>query len=449
MIRAVRALRWRAGRGSRCLRSTVSRWRPSPGDGGRQAPAPPSTASPPRSPRCRSRGCGRSGGGLWGPRGPSRAGRASRSAARARASTRSPSTRPSRQFRPSSSRCETASSRLMARSSWTPTPSTASRSTRPRWRRGAGRTSPSTTGASSRWRRHDQRRDEGGDPLLARHARAGGAVRDREADPPRHLRRAPAHVLLRAVHRRRPAGREDALRTGAVDREGRLPLPGEHALQPRRPLGAPVLRDGSGLRPDQPDAALQRGLRSGRGGAVVRRDPASGDDRRRRRDRGRAMGRDPDRVPGRGRVVRLREARLALRRLDLRDGHRVLADLRRPGRAQRARGRDPAHGQPPDRPDPRTGHAGLQVAAVRTLALLDTWKGMAPDNPRDQMTPNQVWLMKDYIPRVLGTLLESRSPWTYWVSSAMNGPVLAQKWVATLGLNHHLALTASRLYHID
>jgi hypothetical protein len=86
---------------------------------------------------------------------------------------------------------------------------------------------------------------------------------------------------------------------------------------------------------------------------------------------------------------------------------------------------------------------------VKTTSLFDSWKGMAPDTARDKMARDTVWLMRDYLPDVLGSQLESRSPWTYYVNGPLNGPVRAQKWVSTLGLNHHLAVTAATLYNLD
>ena len=86
---------------------------------------------------------------------------------------------------------------------------------------------------------------------------------------------------------------------------------------------------------------------------------------------------------------------------------------------------------------------------MKTTKLFDQWRGMAPDNSRDAMNRGEVWLMRDYIPRVLGSLLESRNPWLYYVNGPLNGPVRAQKWVSTLGLNHHLAVTPNTLYNLD
>ena len=82
--------------------------------------------------------------------------------------------------------------------------------------------------------------------------------------------------------------------------------------------------------------------------------------------------------------------------------------------------------------------------------LMSEWKGMAPDNPRDRMSQNQVWLMQDYIPRLLGSSLESRQGWTYYGSSTpMNGYVTSQFWLNTVGGNHHLACTPTTAYNLD
>ena len=66
---------------------------------------------------------------------------------------------------------------------------------------------------------------------------------------------------------------------------------------------------------------------------------------------------------------------------------------------------------------------------------------MAPDNPRDAMPDDQVWRMEDYIPRALGSSLESRQGWTYHVTTPLDDYVTAQQWVNTLGGSHHLAAT--------
>ena len=58
---------------------------------------------------------------------------------------------------------------------------------------------------------------------------------------------------------------------------------------------------------------------------------------------------------------------------------------------------------------------------------------MAPDNPRDAMSDNQVWRMEDYVPRLLGSSLESRQGWAYHVTSPLDGYVTCQQWVNTLG----------------
>ena len=82
--------------------------------------------------------------------------------------------------------------------------------------------------------------------------------------------------------------------------------------------------------------------------------------------------------------------------------------------------------------------------------LFNAWKGMAPDNPRDAMSDAQVWKMEDYIPRILGSSLESRQGWTYHVSSPLGGGyIIAQQWVNTLGGSHHLALTPGGIYNLD
>ena len=85
----------------------------------------------------------------------------------------------------------------------------------------------------------------------------------------------------------------------------------------------------------------------------------------------------------------------------------------------------------------------------KILPLMKDWKGMAPDNPRDRMSEAQVWRMEDYVPRILGSSLESRQGWTYHVSSPLNGYITAQQWVNTLGGTHHLAATNTTLYNLD
>lgn len=86
---------------------------------------------------------------------------------------------------------------------------------------------------------------------------------------------------------------------------------------------------------------------------------------------------------------------------------------------------------------------------MRTTRLFGSWKGMAPDSPRDHMGKDAVWLMKDYIPDVLGAQLESRSPWTYYLNGPLVAFVSSQKWVSTLGQNHHLVGTPYNLYNAD
>ena len=81
--------------------------------------------------------------------------------------------------------------------------------------------------------------------------------------------------------------------------------------------------------------------------------------------------------------------------------------------------------------------------------LMKEWRGMAPDNPRDRMSENQVWRMEDYLSRVLGSSLESRQGWQYHVSTPLDGFVTAQIWVNTVGTSHHLAATPSTLYNLD
>jgi hypothetical protein len=85
----------------------------------------------------------------------------------------------------------------------------------------------------------------------------------------------------------------------------------------------------------------------------------------------------------------------------------------------------------------------------KTVRLFDEWRGMAPDNPRDRMSPNQVWRMEDLISRALGSSLESRQGWQYHVTSPLDGFVTAQIWANTLGGSHHLAATPNTLYNLD
>jgi len=85
----------------------------------------------------------------------------------------------------------------------------------------------------------------------------------------------------------------------------------------------------------------------------------------------------------------------------------------------------------------------------KTVKLFDEWRGMAPDNPRDRMSPNQVWRMEDLISRALGSSLESRQGWAYHVTTPLDGFVTAQIWANTLGGSHHLACTPNTLYNLD
>jgi hypothetical protein len=86
---------------------------------------------------------------------------------------------------------------------------------------------------------------------------------------------------------------------------------------------------------------------------------------------------------------------------------------------------------------------------MKTVPLMKDWKGMGPDNPRDSMPSNQVWRLEDYIPRLLGSSLESRQGWKYHVTSPLNDFITAQLWVNTLGGSHHLAATPKTLYNLD
>ena len=80
---------------------------------------------------------------------------------------------------------------------------------------------------------------------------------------------------------------------------------------------------------------------------------------------------------------------------------------------------------------------------------MKNWKGMAPDNPRDGMSDAQVWRMEDYIPRILGSSLESRQGWTYHTTTPLGSYITSQIWVNTLGGSHHLAATTANLYNLD
>lgn len=86
---------------------------------------------------------------------------------------------------------------------------------------------------------------------------------------------------------------------------------------------------------------------------------------------------------------------------------------------------------------------------MKTTKVFEDWKGMAPDNPRDKMTKQQVWLMRDLIPRVLGSSLEARNSWPYSTNGPLDGIVTAQQWVNTGGVQHYLAATDKTLYNLD
>lgn len=86
---------------------------------------------------------------------------------------------------------------------------------------------------------------------------------------------------------------------------------------------------------------------------------------------------------------------------------------------------------------------------MKTTKLFDQWKGMAPDSPRDAMSKQQVWLMKDFIPKVLGSSLEARNNWIYSTNGPLSGYVTAQKWINTLGTQHYIAATQNKIYNLD